>query len=90
MSVATTTIKVTPEVRDRLNEVAAAEGRTAGSIVEKLLDEYLWRQRIETAGRQMRAMTPEDRAEYLAEAALWDATSADGLEPEDWGDEWNR
>ncbi len=90
MSVATTTIKVTTEVRDRLNALAAEEGRTAGSVVEKLLDEYLWRQKVELAGRQMRALTPDDRAEYLAEAALWDTTSGDGLEPEDWSDEWNR
>lgn len=90
MSVATTTIKVTPEVRDRLNALAAEEGRTAGSVVERLLDEYFWRQKTELAGRQMRAMSPQDREEYMEEVRLWDTTSSDGLEPEDWSDEWSQ
>lgn len=90
MSVATTTVKVTPEVRDRLNALAAAEGRTAGSMIEKLLEEHLWRAKVELAGRQMRAAAPEVWAEYLAEVATMDASLSDGLEPEDWSDEWSR
>ena len=90
MSVATTTVKVTPEVRDRLNAVAAAEGRTAGSMIEKLLEEHLWRAKVELAGRQMRAASPEVWAEYMAEVATMDASLSDGLEPEDWSDEWSR
>lgn len=90
MSLATTTIKVSPEVRDRLNELAAAEGRTAGSMVEKLLEEHLWRHKVEIAGRQMRSAPPEVWAEYMAEFATMDGSLADGLEPEDWSDEWSR
>ena len=87
---AATTIKVSTEVRDRLNALAAEEGLTAGSLVEKLMEEYLWKIKVETAGRQMRAMSPAERADYMAEVAEWDATLSDGLEPEDWSDEWNR
>lgn len=87
---AATTIKVSTEVRDRLNALAAEEGLTAGSLVEKLMEEYLWKIKVETAGRQMRAMTEAERADYMAEVAEWDATLSDGLEPEDWSDEWNR
>ncbi len=87
---AATSIKVSTEVRDRLNALAAQEGLTAGSLVEKLMEEYLWKIKVETAGRQMRAMTPAERADYMAEVAEWDATLSDGLEPEDWSDEWNR
>ena len=36
-----TTIKVTSQVRDQLNDLAASEGRTAGSMIEKLLSDYL-------------------------------------------------
>ena len=90
MSIAATTIKVSPEVRDRLNELAAAEGRTAGSMVEKLLEEHLWRHKVEIAGRQMRSAPPEVRAEYMAEFATMDGSLTDGLEPEDWSDEWSR
>ena len=32
----------------------------------------------------MRSMTPEERAEYLAEAAEWDVTLSDGLEDDPW------
>ncbi len=87
---AATTIKVSTEVRDRLNALAAEEGLTAGSLVEKLMEEYLWKIKVETAGRQMRAMTEAERADYMAEVAEWDATLSDGLEPEEWSDEWNR
>ena len=75
-----TTIKVSTDVRDRLNEVAAEYGMTAGSMVEKVLDEWLWQQKVETAVRQMASMTAEERAEYMAELAEWDHTLADGLE----------
>ena len=79
-----TTIKVSPELRDRLNAVAAEQGLTAGSMVEKLLEDWLWQQQVEQAIRQMRSMTPEEKAEYLAEAAEWDVTLSDGLEDEPW------
>ena len=39
---AMTTIKIDSAVRDRLNELAARNGCSAGSMVEKLLDEHLW------------------------------------------------
>lgn len=80
MSVATTTIKVTAEVRDRLNALAAEEGLTAGSLVEKLMEEYLWKAKVQTAVAQMRAMTEAERADYMAEVAEWDDTLHDGLE----------
>lgn len=83
---AATTIKVSTELRDRLNAVAEEQGLTAGSMVEKLLEDWLWRQQIDLAIRQMRSMTPEEKAEYLAEAAEWDVTLSDGLENEPWED----
>lgn len=84
MSVATTTVKVTPEVRDRLNALAAAEGRTAGSMIEKLLEEHLWRAKVERAKRQMRGAGPEVWAEYMAEFSTMDGSMADGLEEYPW------
>ena len=86
MSADSTTIKVSKETRDRLNEVAAAEGCTAGSMVEKLLSEHLWRAKVEIAGRQMREASPEVWADYMEEFRIWDSTLMDGLEDEDWGE----
>jgi predicted transcriptional regulator len=81
---AATTIKVSTELRDRLNTVAAEQGLTAGSMVEKLLEDYLWRQQVDLAKRQMREAPKEVWDEYLAEAAEWDVTLSDGLEDEPW------
>lgn len=74
-----TTIKIDSSLRDRLNELAAAQGRTAGSTVEKLLDDYLWQQKVEAAVGQMCSMSAEERGKYLAEVQLWDSTAGDGL-----------
>ena len=75
-----TTIKVSTELRDRINAVAAEQGLTAGSLIEKVLEEYLWRQQVELAIRQMQSMTPEEKAEYMAELEAMDASLSDGLE----------
>lgn len=81
---AATTIKVSTEVRDRLNALAAEEGLTAGSLVEKLMEEYLWRIKVETAKRQMRSASPEVWAEYMAEFHTMEGSTADGLEEHPW------
>jgi hypothetical protein len=77
---AATTIKVSTELRDRLNAIAEEEGLTAGSMVEKLLEDWLWRQQVDLAIRQMRSMTPEEKADYTAEFEAMDNSLSDGLE----------
>jgi len=79
-----TTIKVTTQVRDELNKLAAAEGRTAGSMLEKLLEEHLWRLEVEAAKKAMREAPQEVWDEYMREFRAWDATLMDGLEDEPW------
>jgi len=82
-----TTIKVTTKVRDDLNEVAAAEGRTAGSMIEKLLADYLWRLEVESAKKAMREAPQEVWDEYMREFKAWDATLMDGLEDDPWDED---
>ncbi len=72
-----TTIKVSEEVRDRLNAQALAEGRTAGSMVERLLQDYLWRRQVEQAKHLMRAASPDVWEDYLAEFRTMDGSLAD-------------
>lgn len=79
-----TTIKVTASVRDRLNEIARSNGGTANSVVEQLLDEYLWKQRLDAAMRQMNSMTEQERQEYMNEFHEWDSVRVSGLEDEPW------
>ena len=75
-----TTIKVDSSVRDLLNEAAASQGLTAGSMVEKLVREFYWRQEVELAKQQMRNSPQEVWDEYWAEFHSMDASMADGLE----------
>ena len=79
-----TTIKVDSDLRDRINALAAEQGRTAGSVIEMLLEQFLWRQEVEAAKRHMRAASPEVWADYLAETQRWATTDTDGLEGLAW------
>ena len=79
-----TTIKVSSQVRDELNQLAASEGRTAGSMLEKLVADYLWRHEVEAAKRAMREAPEEVWNEYMREVNAWDGTLPDGLEVETW------
>jgi predicted transcriptional regulator len=81
-----TTIKVSTELRDRINALAAERGLTAGSLVEKLLDDMLWREQVELAKRQMRAASKEEWDGYMEEFRAWDVTLNDGLEDDPWED----
>jgi len=82
-----TTIKVPTQVRDDLNKLAATEGRTAGSMVEKLLADYLWRLEVEAAKKAMREAPQEVWDEYMREFEAWDATLMDGLQDESWDED---
>ena len=79
-----TTIKVTAQVRDEVNQLAASEGRTAGSMIEKLLADYLWRLEVEAAKKAMREAPQEVWDEYMQEIRVWDSTLMDGLGDEPW------
>ena len=81
-----TTIKVTSQVRDQLNDLAASEGRTAGSMIQKLLSDYVWRLEVEAAKKAMREAPQEVWDEYMREFKAWDATLMDGLEDDPWNE----
>lgn len=74
-----TTIKVSAELRDRLNVEARRTGRTVASVIEQLFAES---ERVERF-RQLRVardrMTAADRASYEKETALWDGVSDQDL-----------
>ena len=75
-----TTIKVDSTLRDQLMEVARAEGKTAGSLIESLLQEHLEREILAEAKRRIQQANPEDIAEYLSEFEEMDASLNDGLD----------
>jgi hypothetical protein len=83
-NVPSTTIKVSASTRDAVNALAAERGITAGSMVEALVAEHLWRHEVEGAKRAMRSSAPAAMREYVEEARSMEASLADGLEPEEW------
>ena len=69
-----TTIKVSVELRDRINRDAQERGVTAAGLIEKLLDGYERRRRMEAFGRAFRRADQEYRDEFRE----WDVALADG------------
>lgn len=65
---ATTTIKVPPGLRDRVNRDARARGLTAAQLLTELVDSYERKQRMDDFGRAFAAAGYE----YRDETAAWD------------------
>lgn len=88
---ASTTIRIPTSVRDELLEIATAEDQRIGDVIRALLEERRKRKfwdEMRIAVERTKA-DPEDWAEYQAEIARWDTTSADGLSiDEDWTGMW--
>lgn len=68
-----TTIKVSEELRDRINRDAQERGVTAAGLIEGLLDAYERRRRMEAFGRAVRGAG----AEYWDEFRAWDVDVTD-------------
>lgn len=78
MAAATTTIKVTPAARDRINERARARGMTPAALLEALLDADDRAQRFAAVRAGYAALPADD--DYETESAAWDVTNDDGSE----------
>lgn len=70
---ATTTIKVSAELRDRINQDAQERGVTAAGLIEGLLDGYERRRRMEAFGRAVRRADQK----YWDEFREWDVLLSD-------------
>lgn len=68
------TIKVSGELRDRINRDAQERGVTAAGLIERLLDAHERRERMEAFGRSIRDANPA----YWDEFRSWDVTLDDG------------
>jgi len=68
-----TTIKVSAQLRDRINRGAAERGITAAGLIERLLDAHERRQRMEAFGQAFR----DADATYWDEFWSWDVTLED-------------
>lgn len=70
---ATTTIKVSVGLRDRINNAARERGVTASAVIEGLFDGYERRRRMEAFGRAFRGADQE----YFDELREWDVAPLD-------------
>ncbi|MEM7128307.1 MAG: toxin-antitoxin system protein [Chloroflexota bacterium] len=78
----TTTIRVTRETRDILNEMAQRAGTTMQSIIDQALDLYRRQQMLSAINNAYAALSNDDEAwsDLEAERSEWDGTLSDGLE----------
>jgi hypothetical protein len=66
-----TTIKVTPEVRDRLKAQALSARLTLGEHLERLADLADREARFDALAGAIEAMSDEQRADYRRESSGW-------------------
>jgi hypothetical protein len=78
---ATATVRVDPEVRDRINELAAARGIKASHLLGQLVRAAKEDQLLAEMNADFAALgqNREARAAYEEELREWDATLLDGL-----------
>jgi hypothetical protein len=78
---ATATVRVDPEVRDRINELAAARGIKASQLLGQLVRAAEEDQLLADMNADFEALgqDPEARAAYEEELREWDPTLLDGL-----------
>ncbi|HET9104814.1 MAG TPA: hypothetical protein VFN55_15790 [Solirubrobacteraceae bacterium] len=71
---ATTTIKVPTELRDRINASARSRGMTAAGLLTELLDEHERAERFAAVKAAYARLPLED--DYWAETRAWEAREA--------------
>lgn len=81
----TTTIRVSTETRELLNQLARAEGTSMQQVLEAALGQYRRRQFLEALNAAYAAARAPTGGAADAEAAPWDNTLLDGLDPQE---EW--
>ena len=72
-----TTVKVPRSLRERIARDAASTGQTAAAFLIDAVARWEREQRLKSV---QAAYAREVDADYLAEAAVWDAAGGDGLD----------
>ena len=75
------TVRIWPETRERLRELAALSGESMQTVLAKALEVYRRQQFLDHANRAFARLRqdPEAWASEEAERADWDATLGDGV-----------
>lgn len=77
---AATTIKVSSDLRDRLNAQARKEGATVAQVIEELLSERDRAERFRQLKEDMTAMSAEELRDYMMQVSAWGSTLGDGMD----------
>lgn len=79
---ATVTVRVDPETRDRINDLAAARGIRVSALLGELIREAEDAQLLEEMNCDFERLNDDSaaRERYDAELREWDAVLLDGLE----------
>ncbi|MGC8511523.1 MAG: hypothetical protein ACP5P1_00585 [Acidimicrobiales bacterium] len=78
-----TSLKVSPEVRDRFAAAAKARGLTVRALLDQLSRQVADSALMDQAARQMSRLLeadPEAWDDYLAEGAQWEQTTTEPLD----------
>ena len=90
MPMSTTTIRVTTEARDKLQELAHARGLSMTAFIDAIAEQLVRDAFFDAADRAYAALQADPVAsnDYRRELAEWDGVLMDGLEVEadDWSD----
>jgi len=75
------TVRVLPETREQLRELAALSGDSMQTVLSKALEMYRRQQFLDQANQAFARLRqdPEAWASEVAERADWDATLGDGV-----------
>ncbi len=78
---ATTTLRVRPHTRDRLNRLAQEDQLTAPELLDRLVEREERERLLSAMNADFGRLRGDDAAwaEFEAETAAWDATSADAV-----------
>ena len=76
---ATTTLRVRPHTRDRLNDLARQDQISAPELLERLVEQEEQARLLRAMNADFARLRADEEAwtEYRTETALWDATSGD-------------
>lgn len=84
----TVMVRVSEATRDRLKEMASADGESIQAVVDEAVDSYRKARYVEATNAAYAALKadPEARQEELEERRLWETTLMDGI---DAGERWD-
>lgn len=67
-----TTVRVSSETAERIAALRRERGESSDAVVREALDALYWSRMLVAAQRT----SPDERAEYIREAALWERAAA--------------